>query len=88
MREIARASTERLIVLEHAHMRMLEREITLQQVVRTLKNGEIVSDIKWDTTEDKGWKCNFRHTSAGVKINAVAKLVKKEEIQCLIVTVW
>ena len=88
IRKIVTGSSQNVIFLDHAAMRMQEREITSKQVFNVLKNGELKDSPKWNTEKSKGWKCSFVTVTAGVKVTVVAKLTKEKEQMCLIVTVF
>lgn len=88
IRRLARDSSIDVIILDHARMRMLEREITDRQIFNVLKNGDLIDGAKWDAEKERGWKCKFRRVTAGVEVTVVAKLIKRESATCLIVTVF
>jgi hypothetical protein len=88
IREIASKASHEIYILDHAKMRMLEREITQRQIFKALINGELLEGPEWDTKEDKGWKCKFSRIVAGEKVTVVAKLVDREDSSCLVITVW
>jgi hypothetical protein len=88
IRKIVKESSQDVVFLDHALMRMQEREIVSKQVFNVLKNGELKDSPTWDTEKSKGWKCAFVRVTAGVKVTVVAKLIKEEEHMCLIVTVF
>jgi hypothetical protein len=89
IREIAFSNTERVYVLDHAHMRMLERNITLRQIFKVIRHGDVVDGPEWSTDEEKGWKCVFKRITAGDCIEVVVKLVEREGADsCLVVTAY
>jgi hypothetical protein len=88
VRRIASASTQDLILLDHALDRSTERGINIRQITNVLKNGDRTSDYKWDTQIENGWKCTFQRVTAGVKVTVAVKLVKRESVSCLVVTVY
>ena len=88
IRKIAKADSENVVLLDHAIDRMEQRDINSMQVFRVLRSGERVSDIEWDTEQERGWKCAFRKTTAGCSVTVVAKLVERGESTCLVVTVF
>jgi len=88
VRRIATSSTKDLVLLDHALDRMDQRDISMRQILNVLKNGDRVSDFRWDTQEEKGWKCTFRRVTAGAQVTVAVKLVKREENTCLVVTVY
>jgi hypothetical protein len=89
MREIARTASHRFIPTVHAEMRMIEREVSSRQVKRTVESGELIEAPVWDTEHgEKGWKAKFQVFTAGVQVTVVAKLVQRNDVTCLIITVW
>jgi hypothetical protein len=88
IRRIARTETIAIITLDHAKDRMLQRGITSRQVLRVLAEGALDSPIEWDTSKDKGWKCRFCRTTAGLKVTVVVKLIETGGRRCLVITVW
>ncbi len=88
IRDIATTNLNAIEFLDHASMRMQEREITVKQVLSVLKCGEMQDSPEWDTVKEKGWKCRFKRVQAGNEITVSAKLVERNQICCLIVTVF
>jgi len=88
IRKIASESSFELIILEHAKTRMIERDITRRHIDRVLKNGELMEAPRWDTEKERGYKCKFRRVTAGMEVTVIAKLVKREQNNCLVVTVF
>lgn len=88
LRRIATEATENLVISDHARMRMIERDITLGQIVKTIKAGGMICAPSWCAEKEKGWRCTFERINAGVKVTVVAKLIKQNENLCLIVTSW
>lgn len=88
IRRISNESTQNLVILDHAHMRMDERDITIKQVINVLRLGERISKIEWDTESERGWKCKFRRVAAGRNVTVVAKLVMRDSETCLVVTTY
>lgn len=88
IRRIAIHDTAAVIVLGHAKDRMLQRGITSRQVLRVLVDGVLDSPVEWDTQKDRGWKCRFCRTTAGIKVTVVVKLIESGGRRCLVITVW
>jgi hypothetical protein len=88
VRRIATESTQHLILLDHALDRSEERGISLRQITNVLKSGDRTSDYKWDTQLENGWKCTFQRVTAGVKVTVAVKLVMRDCVSCLVVTVY
>jgi hypothetical protein len=88
VRRIATKDTTNLILLDHAHIRCVERGINLKQITNVLKNGDRTTDYTWDTHIENGWKCTFQRVTAGIKVTVAVKLVKRESVSCLVVTVF
>lgn len=88
IRRIAMSDTSCMVLLDHAKDRMLERDITLKQVLNVLRHGDICDTPKWNTDNEKGWKCKFARVTAGIKVTVVCKLVERAHSTCLIVTVF
>ena len=85
---IARNETSNLDVLDHAIGRMEERDVSMKQVLNVLKNGDQVGDITWCSENERGWRCKLSRVTGGSSITVVAKLVKREDVCCLVVTTW
>lgn len=79
IRRIAKMETHRFIPSDHAHMRMLERNITLRQIQRVVMNGDLTNGPIWCTEVERGWKCEYRYIVAGVRISASVKLIDRSE---------
>jgi len=88
IRRIAESETQSLSLLDHASDRMIQRDVTMRQILNVLKNGEQLGDICWCTEKERGWRCKLSRVTAGVKVTVVAKLVSRENTSCLVVTVW
>lgn len=88
IRRIATSDTVALVTLDHAKDRMMQRGITSRQILRVLIDGVLDSTIEWDTNKDKGWRCRFCRTTAGLKVTVVVKLIEAGGRRCLVVTVW
>jgi Domain of unknown function (DUF4258) len=88
IRDLATHESEKVYILDHAVLRMEERDVTQRQVFTTLRLGDLCDAPEWDTKEEKGWKCKFSRTVAGEKITVVAKLIMRDSVSCLVVTVW
>lgn len=87
VREIATHRPERLFLLDHARQRMAERDVTLPQILKVLRHGERWEAPRWDPEGSRGWRCKFQRHVAGQQLAVVAKLIKRDEVQCLVVTV-
>ncbi|MCW7556503.1 DUF4258 domain-containing protein [Endozoicomonas gorgoniicola] len=85
---IAKDESHNLDFLDHALLRMQEREVTTRQILNVLKNGEQIGDVTWCTDQEKGWRCRLSRVTAGVKITVVAKVVQRENTTCLVITTW
>lgn len=88
IRILATTMSGSIFLLDHAEMRMLEREINRRQVFNVLCLGDQIGQIEWDTVVQSGWKCKLNRMIAGDSITVVAKLIQGEENHCLVVTVW
>ena len=88
IKRIASEESHNLDFLDHAVIRMNEREVTTRQVINVLKNGEQIGDISWCTEKEKGWRCRLSRVTAGSKITVVAKVIQRENITCLVITAW
>ena len=88
VRRIATESTQDLIFLDHAQDRSAQRGISARQVLNVLKNGERTSEYEWDTKIEDGWKLTLQRVTAGGKVTVAVKLVKRESVSCLVVTVY
>lgn len=88
IRRIAGSETESLSLLDHALERMIQRDISMRQIINVLKNGEQIGDIRWCSDKERGWRCKLKRMTAGINVTVVAKLVNRENTTCLVVTVW
>ncbi len=90
-REIARIAKEeaqKVVYLDHAIDRKIQREITDIQILRVLKSGHQIGKVTWCTEKEKGYRCKLEGVSAGVKVSVIAKLVTINERRCLVVSTW
>lgn len=91
IQEIQRIAVEesgKVFFLDHAEMRMVEREITTRHIFKVLRHADTISDPKWITKEERGWRCVFKRITAGKSVEAVVKLVERDGNCCLIITVY
>jgi hypothetical protein len=88
IRRIAQNESHKVFTLDHTKMRILERGITIRQIMRVLAVGELVQAPKWDAQMERGWRCVFAGITAGVKVTVVAKLVNRNGHICLVVTTY
>jgi len=88
IKRIASEDTINLVLLNHAKDRMDRRDITMRQIQNVLKNGELLEAIKWCSDKECGWRCKLRRVTAGAEVTVVAKLVKRAENTCLVITTW
>jgi len=90
--EIARIATEcshRVVLLDHANDRALQRGITTQQIFKVLRSGEQLGGATWDASKDvRGWRCKLCRVVAGVRVTVIAKLIDRGGDLCLVITVW
>jgi len=88
IQRIAISETGKVYFLDHAVMRMVEREITSRHVFKVLRHGTVISGPEWSTNMETGWKCVFKRITAGKSIEVVVKLVDRNGNDCLIITVY
>ena len=88
IRRLAQEESQAVFVLPHAKERMAQRDISIRQIIRVLRNGDLIQAPQWDTEVEKGWRCVFAGISAGIKVTVVAKLVKRQNQVCLVVTTY
>jgi len=88
IKNIVSSKSQNLDILNHAITRMEERDISIRQILNVLKNGDQVGDITWCSDRERGWRCKLSRVTAGNKVTVVAKLVKRDNVHCLVVTTW
>ena len=88
IREIAELESDKVFMATHAELRMFEREITLNQVIRTLQFGDVIEGPEWDTKIDAGWKVLMRHVTAGEYVSVAAKLIDCVDDTVCVITVY
>lgn len=88
VRRIAQHESFKVFTLDHAKMRMIQRDISIRQIIRVLCDGALTQAPSWDTEKEKGWRCVFAGVTAGIKVTVVVKLVKRNGHACLIVTTY
>lgn len=88
IREIAQEETGRVFFLDHAEMWMKEQEITRRQIFKVLRHGDLMKGPEWSTKHERGWKCEFRRITAGECVHIAVKLVEREDMFCMIITVY
>ncbi len=88
IQQIAKERTAAVIFLDHAEMRMQERNVSRKQVLQVIRHGDPIGKAEWNTDKERGWVCKFTRITAGVRLGVVAKLVeRKDEHSVLIITV-
>jgi|SRR5690606_11602447 len=88
IQRIAQDDTGKIFILDHAHMRMIERGITTRQILKVLRHGEVIDGPTWVADKERGWKCEFKRISAGECLHVIAKLTERGDNCCLIITVY
>lgn len=82
LRQVAEDSS-RVVVLRHAKERMVERKISLSQVISCLKKGAISEPAH--LAHKTGWKATVTHRCGGDTVSVVAVLETNENGECCIV---
>jgi len=67
IRRIAQEDTSNVFFINHALMRMKEREITNRQALKVLRHGDLVDGPEWSTKNERGWKCKFKRITVSVQ---------------------
>jgi len=88
IRNIAKNQSDQIEFLDHASLRMQEREFSPKQVLSVLRTGVMLGTPDWEIELERGWRCRFRRIHAGDQITVCVKLVERDEAVCLIVTVF
>lgn len=81
---ISREQTGLILVSAHANQRMIERRITMRQILQVLRDGRQIGDIEWNTEVERGWKMRLQRITAGVEVVVIAKLVEHDN-ECVVV---
>jgi len=69
---------------DHAYARMEDRNVTMRQVLDTLRNGKIFSGPTLDEYDE--WKVTLRKRSAG-RLTRVAVAIKEDDETLTVLTV-
>lgn len=88
IRKIADENTGQLFIMDHARLRMLEREITDRQLNLCISEGDMVRGPEFDRKNEIGWKCTFRRKCAGRVLFVACKLIQRDEETVLILTTF
>lgn len=89
IQRLAKQESEKIFFLDHAHLRMQERNILSRQVIKTLAYGQAINGPSWCTKHDeRGWKCTFYRVVAGDPITVAAKLTERNGVCCLVITAF
>ena len=88
IREIAKNHTRQLAIMDHARLRMIERDVTDKQLFLCIIDGELIKGPTWDRKEEPGWKCTFKRHCSGASLRVGCKLVEREEGKVLVLTVF
>ena len=81
----AAAFSERVFITQHAEKRMIERQVTLTQVLRCLRSGVFVEGPTLDSYQQIGHKATMQQVCAGSVIQVALKLVDQGQI--IVITV-
>ena len=79
--------SERVFISKHAEERMIERRITLTQVLQCLKVGVFIEGPTLDSYRQIGHKATMRHICAGDLIQVALKLVEQGQGHIIVITV-
>lgn len=82
IREIAQ-DTSRIVIIEHAKKRMLQRHITQDQIYKCLRTGNLTEGPA--KMPRGGWRCTMRRILAGDEVTVVAEFDSRDRV--LVVTV-
>lgn len=94
--DLANTDSSKVVLLDHAEDRMLEKGMSYKQVLQVLRLGKVHTRVEWDPhTSDKGrishgWLCVLKRHTAGRVVRVVCKLVDEngKTGPCLIITVY
>lgn len=87
IRNVAQDSAQ-VYLTKHAQEQMHDREISLTQVLKCLRSGELFEGPIQDSTRELGWKSTTRTLSAGVWIEVVSKLIERDDDFILVITAY
>lgn len=82
--EIA-SDSKNVILTQHASERMVERDITLQQVLQTLRKGHIDEPAHLDIRNN--WKCTLRRVVSGKIVKVAAAVTEQGTTRIVVITV-
>lgn len=71
--------------LDHAELRMQEREISRKRVINVIKRCTTVEQLRWCNEGESGWRCKISGFSGSSKLSAVVKLVERENLEMILV---
>lgn len=81
------ADSERVFISRHAEERMIERRVTLTQVLQCLRVGVFVEGPTLDSFRQIGHKATMQHIYAGDLIQVALKLVEQGQGHIIVITV-
>lgn len=72
--------------LDHAELRMQEREISRKRVINVVRRCAVADQLKWCTeNNENGWRCRIQGFTGSSKLSVVVKLVERENSEFVLV---
>lgn len=81
------AVSEQVFLTQHAEQRMIERQVTMTQVLQCLRTGVFVEGPTLDSYQQTGYKATMQQVCAGDLINVALKLVGLGKTHIIVITV-
>lgn len=81
------AFSERVFITKHAEKRMIERQVTLSQVLYCLRTGVLIEGPTLDSYHQAGHKATMQQVCAGDLVQVALKLVEQGQGHIIVITV-
>jgi hypothetical protein len=81
------AVSERVFISNHAEERMIERQVTLPQVLHCLRSGTFIEGPTLDSYKQIGYKATMQQICAGDLVQVALKLIEQDQGHIIVITV-
>jgi hypothetical protein len=79
--------SERVFISKHAEERMIERQVTLPQVLHCLRIGAFIEGPTLDSYQQIGYKATMQQICAGDLVQVALKLIEQGQGHIIVITV-
>ena len=81
------AVSEQIFITRHAEQRMIERQVTMTQVLQCLRTGVFIEGPALDSYQQTGYKAVMQKLYAGQMVTVALKLIERGGGRIVVITV-